>query len=150
MARYCAIKTDGVGSVLVKSEFRWPVLLASSICSSDPFKHNQQRTTTPQRTNQPHNTAPPAETPLHLNRSGVRGPPRRGMGSAQEAESRSHLGVIWVQSDTSRGKQTILGEYQHRASDLGLEGSRTLPPLGIKAVHRQDATILRIFIIRAF
>ena len=25
MARYCAIKTDGVGSVLEKSKFRWPV-----------------------------------------------------------------------------------------------------------------------------
>ena len=27
MVRYCAIKTDGVGSVLVKSKFRWPVFL---------------------------------------------------------------------------------------------------------------------------
>ena len=25
MAHYCAIKIDGVGSVLVKSKFRWPV-----------------------------------------------------------------------------------------------------------------------------
>ena len=25
MARHCAIKTDGVGSVFVKSKFRWPV-----------------------------------------------------------------------------------------------------------------------------
>ena len=29
--QYCASKTDGVGSVLVKSKFRWPVILASSI-----------------------------------------------------------------------------------------------------------------------
>ena len=28
MARYCAIKIDGVGSVLVKSKFRWPVFFS--------------------------------------------------------------------------------------------------------------------------
>ena len=31
MACYCVIKIDAVGSVLVKSKFRWPVFLASTV-----------------------------------------------------------------------------------------------------------------------
>ena len=31
MARHCAIKTDGVASVLLKSKFKWPVILASTV-----------------------------------------------------------------------------------------------------------------------
>ena len=31
MARYCAIKIDCVGSVLEKTEFKWPVFLVSTV-----------------------------------------------------------------------------------------------------------------------
>ena len=36
MARYCAIKTDGVGSALVKSKIRWPVFFGQH-CKWSPW-----------------------------------------------------------------------------------------------------------------
>ena len=39
MARYRAIKIDGVGSVLVKSKFRWSVFLASTVEESGTTRH---------------------------------------------------------------------------------------------------------------